>query len=109
MFSPRSVMLDPHASKTRRPSWPSSGRGAAERGWLPEQLNKRFLDAGLQGEMAAHLSRDRHERGRNGNVPIDKRTEILIMTLDRGDCCGPRPRMAYSPRGPPSGKVASAG
>jgi putative transposase len=41
------------------------GQGVAllGEGGLLQQLTKRFLEAALNGEMDAHLGRDRHERG----------------------------------------------
>ena len=47
-------------------------------GGLLQQLTKRFLEATLNGEMDAHLGRDRHERGGDGNARNGKRTKTLI-------------------------------
>jgi hypothetical protein len=50
-------------------------------GGLLQQLTKRFLEATLQGEMDAHLGRDRHERGGDGNARNGKRTKTLITDV----------------------------
>lgn len=51
------------------------------KGGLLQQLTKRFLEAALEGEMDAHLGRDRHERGGDGNGRNGKRRKTLITDV----------------------------
>jgi putative transposase len=50
-------------------------------GGLLQQLTKRFLEAALEGEMDAHLGRERHERGGDGNARNGKRSKTLITDV----------------------------